>query len=267
MKQHAEYAAKVRRLVNRMKKEEAAPEPAEMKDMMDLLLHCILSARAAESRAHTAVGRLRSGTVDLNDLRVSSPTEVVELIGADYPMCRPAAEEICATLTSVFNRRHSLDLEFLDKSSRKATETFLNSLSGLGAHAKALFILRSGKGKALPIDWHMYAYLQKTGAVPMEMDLDEAHKFMAAHVKEAEMESFYLKLKKFAGAHAPKKWPEAKAPEPEAKPAPAAAPPARKSVKEMAKEIVRKRKASDVEPSRSSSKSAKRSGKSAARKK
>jgi endonuclease III len=265
MKQYSENVAKVRRLVNRMKKEEAAAEPSAIEDMMDLLLHCILSTRAAETRALTAAHRLRGGTVDLNDLRVSSVTEMVEMIGADYPMCRAAAEEIVATMTSVFNRRHSLDLSFLDKLTRKGCEQFLNSLAGLGPHAKALFILRSDKGKALPLDWNMYAFLQKGGYVPMELDAEAAHKFMAMHVKEPEMESFYLKLKKYAAAHAPKKWPEFRKPEPApAAPAPepvaaAAAPEPRKSVKELARELARTRKSTDGKAARPASRSTSRS--------
>ena len=110
MKHAAEYAAKIKRLVSLLKKEGAGPPPPEPDEPMDQLLHAILSTYASEARAYSAVQKLRTAVVDLNELRVTPVAEVVETIGADYPMCRAAAEEICATLISIFNRKHSLDL-------------------------------------------------------------------------------------------------------------------------------------------------------------
>lgn len=219
MKHATEYAPKIKRLSALLKKEGAGPAPPEVEEPMDQLLMAILSTYASEARAHAAMTKLRTSVVDLNELRVTPIAEVVEVIGSDYPMCRSAAEEICSTLISIFNRKHSLDLEFLRKAPRKTTETFLNSLNGLRPHARAYFVLRSGKGGPIPIDAHMYAYLQKSGNAPMELDVEGVHKLMAHFIKESDAAYFYSHLKKYAALHAPKKWPEAK-------PAPITPPPA-----------------------------------------
>ena len=214
MKHAKEYAGRIRRLINKVKREGGA-SAADIDEPMDLLLHAIFSTYAAEARSQAAVSRLRAAVVDINELRVTTVAEMVEAVGADFPMCRAAAEEICATLSGVYNRRHNLDLEFLRKAPRKTCETFLNSLDGLGAHARALFLLRSHKGHPVPLDLHMLAYLQKIGAVPPDATAEEAQKFVGNHLKDSEVNSFYLHLKRYAAAHAPRKWPEPRMPAPE----------------------------------------------------
>jgi endonuclease III len=205
MKKEAQYVHRLKQLIGKLKKTGTPTELWEGEDPMELLLWGILSTYASESRAAAAVAKLQAAIADYNELRVTSVAEMVETIGVDYPMCRPAAEEISRALQAIFNRLHHLDLGFLKTGARRTSETFLNNLDGLGAHAKAMMVLRCLKGHAIPLDVNMFAFLQKNSYLPKDMAIDHAQKTLAGVVKERDAVGVYTILKKHAAAHAPRK--------------------------------------------------------------
>jgi endonuclease III len=176
---------------------------------MEQLLRGILGTFASESRAEAALGKLHAAVVDLNELRVTPIAEIVGIIGVDYPHCRRAAEEISRGLQSVFYHLHGLDLSFLKASSRKAAEAFLNSLDGVGPHARATVIMRCLQGHAVPLDVHMHDYLRRNAYIPEGASVEDAQKRLTRAIRECDAGSFYVLLKRYAGARAPRK-PEAR---------------------------------------------------------
>ncbi len=209
MKKQRQYVWQIRRLFSKLKKEGGKTTLQPVEDPMDQLLRGMLSTFASESRAEVALGKLRAAVVDLNELRVTPISEIVGIIGVDYPHCRKAAEEISRGLNSVFNNLHGLDLSFLKSSSRKSAEAFLNSLDGVGAHAKATVIMRCLLGHAVPLDVHMHTYLRRRGYIPEGATVDDAQKRITRAIKESDAGNFYVLLKRYAAARAPRK-PEAR---------------------------------------------------------
>jgi len=205
MKFDDECSRKVKKLWGQLKREGGATPLPPVEDPMDQLMEGIFSNYAAESRAHSAVSRIRTTVVDLNELRVTPVSEIVEIVGADYPMGRAAAEELIRSLNSLFNRTHKMDLMFLTKQTRKGAETFLNRLDGLGAYAKGTILQRCFKAPVVPVDVHMLAFLRKGRYVPAEAPVEEVQKFLSSQVRDSECMSFFVHLKRHAAAHAPRK--------------------------------------------------------------
>lgn len=205
MRKQRQYVGKIRRLFSKLKKEGGKTTLQPVEDPMDQLLRGILSTFASESRAEVALGKLRAAVVDLNELRVTPISEIVVIIGVDYPYCRKAAEEISRGLNSVFNHLHGLDLSFLRSSSRKSAEAFLSSLDGVGGHAKATVIMRCLLGHAVPLDVHMHTYLRRSGYIPDGATVEDAQKRMGRAIKESDAGSFYVLLKRYAAARALRK--------------------------------------------------------------
>ncbi|MEK6643711.1 MAG: hypothetical protein AABZ08_07360 [Planctomycetota bacterium] len=205
MKFDADHARRVKRLWQDLKKEAGTVHLEPVEDPMDQLLEAVFSNYAAESRAHQAVAKIKAGVVDMNELRVTSVASIVEMVGADYPMGRAAAEELSRSLLSLYNRTHKLDLTFLMKQSRKGAETFLNRLDGIGPYAKASILQRCFKAALVPIDLHMLMFLRKGKFVPAEAPMEDTQKFLAQQVRESEVPAFSVLLKRHAAAHAPKK--------------------------------------------------------------
>jgi endonuclease III len=205
MKNAAEYARKIKRLLTTLRKEGSPAKLPLIEDPMDALLQGILGNYAADARAATAASKLRSAFVDLNELRVTPPSEIVAIIGSDYPMGRAAAEEVTRSLTAVFNKLHNLDLAYLKKSAKRSAETFLNSLDAVSPHAKGVVLLRCLHCHAVPVDIHTHAYMQKAKCIPDDANAEQAQKLLTQEVSEREAMGIYVLIKKYASAHAPRK--------------------------------------------------------------
>lgn len=204
MKNAALHAREFKKLLKKIRKEGATPFPP-VQDPMEQLLRGILTDYASEARASAALARLREAVVDINEMRVTPVAELVEIIGADMPLCRRAAEDIVKALNAIFNKLHHLDLSFLVKGSRRAAESFLNSLDGVNEHARASVILRCLKGHAVPADVLMCEVLRRENCVEPGASVGEIHKFLASQIKESQAATFYAQCKRYAAAHAPKK--------------------------------------------------------------
>jgi len=205
MKKAAYYANRIKQLYTALKKQRAKVPLAESDGPMETLLLALLSNYAAESRAAAALAKLRAAAVDYNELRVTPAAEIIEVIGADYPSCRPAAQDVVGTLQALFNKLHHLDLAFLASGSRRAGETFLGSLDGLQPHAHAMMIQRCLKGHAVPLDVNMYATLRKLDCIPEDLSVADAQRLLAANLKDKDALNFYAMFKRFASTHAPRK--------------------------------------------------------------
>jgi hypothetical protein len=105
----------------------------------------------------------------------------------------------------VFNKTHRLDLDFLKPMARKAAEGFLDSLDGVGAHAKATVMLRCLGAPVVPVDDYMLAFLRRGGCVPETATAEEVQKLLANRIPDREAGAFYVGLKRYAAAHAPRK--------------------------------------------------------------
>ena len=205
MKNVAEHLQRIRKLFNQVKKEGGSTALPPLEEPMEALLRGVLSDYAADTRAGSALSRLRTAVVDLNELRVTPVSEMVEIVGVDYPMIRKAATDMSTALNAIYNKLHHLDLAFLKKVARRSAETFVNSLETVNAHARATVILRCIKGHAVPVDAAMYQLLRRTGCIEPDATVDQAQKFLAAHLRESEAVPFYVLVKRYAAAHAPRK--------------------------------------------------------------
>lgn len=205
MKKMALYARRIKQLAAKLRKERGRAALPVVEDPMRQLMRGILSTYAAESRAEAALAKLHASMVDLNELRVTPAADIVGIIGTDFPSCRPAAEELSRGLNAVFNKTHRLNLDFLKTMARKAAESFLDSLDGVGAHAKATVLLRCLEAPVVPVDEHMLAFLRREGCVPETATAEEAQKLLTNRVPDREAGAFYVGLKRHAAAHAPRK--------------------------------------------------------------
>jgi endonuclease III len=205
MKQVTLYTRRIKQLFSKLKKAGEKAHFVEVGEPMRCLLLSILSNYASESRAASAVSRIESAVVDSNELRVTPIAEIVEMIGADYPNCRAAGEEVSRVLQAIFNRLHHLDIEFLRSGSKKSAETFLNSLDGMEPHTRAMMVARCVNSHAIPLDVHMHAFLCKSDYLPEDTTVDDAQRFVANRIKDRDGMTFYSLLKRFAATHAPRK--------------------------------------------------------------
>jgi len=196
------YAAKTKRLFNKLRREYGKPDPVERTDPVEQAVLAILSRDTSESRAAKAFAKLRAATVDLNDLRVTTMPDIVETLGAQYPDAQSRARDVRDVLSDIFNRESILNLDFLRDRARREARQYLESLNGVDAYAAASVMLWSLGGHAIPVDEQLIEVLRRKELVARRSDRAEVQAFLEHHVSAADAQAFTILIHRYAAAHA-----------------------------------------------------------------
>ncbi|MBN2448219.1 MAG: hypothetical protein JXO22_15935 [Phycisphaerae bacterium] len=163
------------------------------------LIFGILSRDVPESKAREALDKLRGTVVDFNELRVTPPIELAEILG-DYPDARMKGEDIVRALNKVFAREHAVTLDALLDMSKKDMTAYLNEIDGLEGYTRARIRLL-GLGKhAVPLDEAMWALARREKIVDSKCSLDDAQAFLERQITEEEALEFFALLHEEAWA-------------------------------------------------------------------
>lgn len=198
MKGGTEYARKIKKLFTRLKRKHGTPPPGEPTDAVIQALLGILHRGTTLARAERALGRLQSSMVDLNELRVSTPSELVELLGTNFPYATEKAEAIIKVLNQIFDRYNGLDLRPLVNQSKRDARQVLLELDGMDAASAAGVMLFSLDGHAIPVDEVTLAVLRNEGLVDPEADVSEVQAFLERNIPSANAQSFTTLLRSWS---------------------------------------------------------------------
>lgn len=204
MKQAAEYAKKVNRLFNTLKKQHGKVEPPTEMNPLEQLILAILARNTSDTKAHAAYHRLRENMVDNNELRVTPPGELADVLGDDLPDTVAKARVLLDALNGVYDRQNAMDLSFLKGMSVRDARDCLRSLSGVDEFAAARVVLLSLGGHAIPIDDHTASVLRREELVSPEATIEEIQAFLERHIHAADTLTFSMLLHRYAATKAPR---------------------------------------------------------------
>lgn len=104
--------------------------------------------------AHAEKGfeRIRSELVDLNELRVCTPDELVAVLGSRMPRCNERALRMITVLNSIYDRENALSLAHLREMNKKDAQAYLSSIDGLPVYAASRVVLFGLGLHAFPLD-------------------------------------------------------------------------------------------------------------------
>ena len=105
------FTDKVRRLERmRLALRRRYGEPPRLAVMhpVEHALRVILAEETTAAEADKALARIRQHFVDLNDLRVSRPREIREVLGQDFPRSTQKARVIPRLLDQIFKQHNSM---------------------------------------------------------------------------------------------------------------------------------------------------------------
>ena len=197
MKHGSEYAQEVKRLYRRLLKQASKPEiPAPLAPIEQLVVG-ILSACTTDHKAIAVYRKLRDQTVDLNELRVTPPIELAEMIGNGVPLAREKAHRIVDALNAVRRRQDKLDLSFLQQRARREARDYLESLEGVDKATAASVVLFSLGGHAVPVDELMLYVLRQEEMVEPTADVAEVQAFLERTIPAEETAVFSLLLARY----------------------------------------------------------------------
>ncbi len=198
MKQGTEYARKIKRLFTRLKKEYGTPEVPEATDPIDQALFGILHHGTTVAKAEKALRAMNDAMVDRNELRVSSPAELIELMGPGFPHATRKAKAIGKVLTAVFARYDELSIEALRDKGKREGRKILEEMDGMDFAAAAGVMLFSLDGHAIPVDENTLAVLRAEDLVHPEADVEEVQAFLERNVSAANAKAFTVLLRRYA---------------------------------------------------------------------
>jgi endonuclease III len=205
MKHGTLYAKEVKKVFNRLVREHGRAKKIDLTDPVGQLLLGILSRGTTETGATSALKRLRESVVDVNELRVSSPRELMGPLGQDFPQSLEKARDINGMLNEIFNRQHDLDLTFLRNKNRREARQYLEKLPGVDRHTVASVMLLSIGGHAAPVDDNMLTFLRQAELVDPEADEKEIEAFLERNIAATDAYTFYVRFRRYAESVRPKK--------------------------------------------------------------
>jgi endonuclease-3 len=153
------------------------PRPA-VTHPVEHALRVILAEETTAQEAEKALARIREHFVDLNDLRVSRPREIREVLGQDFPRSSHKARVIPRLLDQVFKQHNSMVWDFIEAMGKVQTRAYFGKLEDVRPFVAAVIARDCAGAHAFPVDGDVARVLSRIGVVDL------------ADQSEAEMQAF-----------------------------------------------------------------------------
>jgi len=128
------------------------PPRAVVTHAVEHALRAILSEEATAAQVEEAMERLHQHFVDLNDLRVSRPREIRDVLGADFPRSGLKARVIPRLLDQVFHQHNSMVWDFLEAMGKVETRAHFEKLEEVRPFVAATMARDCVGAHAFPVD-------------------------------------------------------------------------------------------------------------------
>ena len=195
---------------------EFGPAPPESdRPVLETLIYSILLEDLPAATAEDAYARLTGGFADLNDIRVSTISEIVAVLkGLPRPELR--AHRVRTVLQTVFEDRYEFTLEPIRKKTLDAAAKALEKIRDLSAFNRQYTLQHALKGHAVPVDGttgRAAVWLGLAEGDPSTDQIDEAAiaESLKHAIRKADAAEFNHLLRAFAtddrfAPHFGKKW-------------------------------------------------------------
>ncbi len=184
MKKPPDHAKVFAALLKKLKPSKVHPQ--ENGQAIEVLLKSFLMWDSTSSKAEAAYKRIMDRIVDLNDLRVSMPGEVVSWIGPRYPMALERSQRLRAALRHTFKREHAVNFDRLSGMGRREVKRYMRSLDGIAPYVADRVTLLCFDAHCIPVDERLRCALVEAGASDEALDVNELASWLARQVKAAD---------------------------------------------------------------------------------
>src|SRR5262245_9854419 len=124
MKNATKHAETLRSFTRKLLKQQDVPE-LQPTDPLTAMVRACVSYDTTEGRADDAMKTINEEFVDLNELRVATELEVVEMIGPRFPDIESRVSQCITCLNAVFAREHSLSFDRIKTLPKREVRAFL----------------------------------------------------------------------------------------------------------------------------------------------
>ena len=168
------------------------------RDPVAQLIVGFLQWNATAAQAEDAFTALMDQMIDVNDLRVSHPHELVEVIGEDYPQASVRTIRMREALREVYRREHDIQMHSISGKSKKEQRAYLDTLPGVTPYVAAQVTLLSFGGHAMPVDDKLCALLIDEKCLGQGTTPADAESHLSRQVKAGDALEAHLALQAWA---------------------------------------------------------------------
>lgn len=191
MKDSKKYAEKLMKVYRAGKREHGKAEKPEYAMSTDAMIYAIVSENIPDSAAQTAVKKLSKHFVDWNDLRVSRPEEIVDVLGKDTPENRRIADALTQALFAIFNKYDVVNLDALKEGGKRQAKAILEKLLPSSRFVINYVVLTAFEGHSIPLTPRMLEYLKKNELVHKDSEIEEIEGFLERQIPASQAFEFY----------------------------------------------------------------------------
>jgi len=170
-------------------------------DPVEHVLRAVLGEEATEAEVEAALQRMRDHFVDWNDLRVSRPREIREVLGEAFPLAGPKARVIPRLLDQVFKRHNTMRWEFLREMGKVEVRRLFEDLEEVRPFVAATMARDLAGAHAFPVDRDVARVLRRLElADPQAQSEAQMQAFLERAVKAADAPTLHAQVKRLAEA-------------------------------------------------------------------
>lgn len=192
MKEGTRYAVRLKEEYAKLRRTVGSPEVPELDEPLLRLGYATLGLTWGEEEAARAIDRALNTLVDWNEMRVSTPLQVLE--ATRYPL--KDGRDRCATLIrvlqSVYNCENEMSLSRLRGMPRREAKHYLEQLNGSDPYIVASVVLWGLGGHAIPVNDRFLSALREADVVHPTADRAEVQSFLERHVSATDAKEFCL---------------------------------------------------------------------------
>lgn len=175
----------LKKLVTEMKRRYGGAVPKETRSTFETLLFAACLEDASQADAEAAYARLLDSFFDLNEIRVSSVSEIQAALG-DLTDAAWKAMRIREALQHVFEKHYAFDLEFLRRKTQEQALKELSQISYQTPYARAYVAQHALGAHVLPLDASVFRLLVWLGLADPTADAEAAAEDLKSAVKKSE---------------------------------------------------------------------------------
>ena len=196
MKDSKEYSKKIQKLYRSLKRKGPRAANVTYEDPIDALVYAVVSEHITEKQAQTAFKNFTSYFLDLNDLRVSRPEEIMELLGEDKILTRQITLNLKKALQKIFDTHNIVSLIDLKKMGKRPVKETLEKIEGLSSFSVNYCMLTAFGGHSIPLTGKMLEYLKSGEYVHPQATEEEIEGFLTRQIPAKNGYEFYTLLRK-----------------------------------------------------------------------
>lgn len=187
---------KTKRIIHLLEKEYGVPRHKKKVDPLEVLIQTILSQNTNDRNRDRAYQTLKTRFLQWEDL-LKAQTGAVKQAIRTGGLAGQKAKRIRQILQWIKDRDGKLSLHFLKKMSSGEIKKTLEKLKGIGPKTVHCLLLFGMGRDVFPVDTHILRVGKRMGLIPVRMNAEKAHPWMAPLIPTGKSLSLHLNLIRF----------------------------------------------------------------------